>query len=107
MRKVSKPEGIRSLVTVTNTDTFSSITISRLTQNIIDILKEGGVTIPTELEEPWDIEIDKDTATKLVALTTRMKKPIRNQSKKTETVAPQQVEISNEDIDAFDLIFGL
>lgn len=106
MYRVIKPAGYGTNVSVENTDTMASVMIGGTTRNVMDILREVGFTeevIDAGCE--WDLEIDQDTAKKLVALAMKMKKPIRDQRKKPAEDKPTgKVGV---DIDAFDLIYGI
>ncbi len=107
MYRVIKPTGYGANVSVENMETHASVMIGGTTRNVMDILREVGFTedeINTSLE--WNLEIDQDTAKKLVALTMKMKKPIRDQRKKPTEDKPTTGKVG-VDIDAFDLIYGI
>lgn len=96
-------------VVVENTETHANIIVGRLSMDIIDTIKlhKGEDYKIPEYSSIWNIEIDKDTATDLSRLAMKMKKPIRDQSRKAKTVAASEQTVRpGEEVDAFDLIFG-
>lgn len=102
MYRVIKPTGYGTNISVENTETMASVIIGGTTRNVMDILRSAGMAegvIDPTIE--WNFGIDHDTAKALVALTMKMKKPIRDQRKKPTT---GKVGV---DIDAFDLIYGI
>lgn len=100
MYRVLKPAGYDKNVTVENTDTMSSIMIGRAHINVTNILEEAGVEIPDTVDE-WNLEVNKECAIRLAALTMTMKKPKRDQSKKAT-----EDKIMSKTNDVFDQIFG-
>lgn len=105
MYKVMKEKGYNGAVMVSNTDTLMVVGLGKVKIPILEILKEGGYykedSDDLKLQDEWNLEVNKETAEKLVKLAMPMKKPIRNQSKK-----PQQ-ETDNKKIDAMDVLLGL
>lgn len=105
MYKVIKTKGYNGDVTVSNTDTLTTINLGKISIPILNILKEGGYykedSDDLKPQDEWDLEVNKEAAEKLAKLAMPMKKPIRNQSKK-----PQQ-ETDNKKIDAMDVLLGL
>jgi hypothetical protein len=102
MYRVIKPSGNNANITVENIETSSSVVIGRLSLEIVNILETAGYKIDNYTEE-MSIEIDTETKDKLVALTMKMKRPIRDQRKKT---TKEETKKLDADVDAFDLIFG-
>lgn len=100
MYKVLKSTGNGNVV-VENTDTKASVVIGKLTLDIVNAIKEGGYEVPDYSEE-WNIEVNKECATALTSMAMRMKKPVRDQSKKDKPKGKIGVEV-----DAFDLIFNI
>lgn len=107
MYKVTKSEGNNENVFLENTEDKRSLNIGRLSMEIIKILEEAGFTFGTAagdiaLRNEWSIEVNIDTKDKLAKLAMKMRKPIRDQSKKSEhkAAAPDAIP------DLFDLIFG-
>lgn len=106
MYKVIKEKGYSSSVSVINTDTHALVTIGGTTRNVMTILREAGIPEDTiDALSEWDITIDKETASRLVALAMGgISKPIRDQRKIKEDKPTGKVGV---DIDAFDLIYGI
>lgn len=105
MYKVTKPKGFNANVSVENTDTKSSIIIGRLSIDIVNILEKEGIKLPDSYAEEWDFEVEKEVTTMLTGLAMKMKKPVRDQSKKPKDLYPN-VKTTSPSVDAFDLIFG-
>ena len=101
MYRVLKPTGAGANVSVENPDNMSSIIIGRLNTSIIDTLKENGYEVP-DYNEEWSIEVNSECAKVLASMAMKMKKPIRDQSKKSKPKGRIGVEV-----DAFDLIFNI
>ena len=101
MYRVFKPKGATANVSVENLDNMSNIIIGRLNTSMIDTLKENGYDVPDYYEE-WGIEVNSECAKVLAMMAMKMKKPIRDQSKKSKSTGKIGVEV-----DAFDLIFNI
>ena len=107
MYRVLKVRGSRSNVVVENTDTKANVIIGRITMEILKILAEAGYKTEDDtlnLSDEWNLSIDKEIATKLTATTMKMKKPIRDQSKKNKIDIRKEV---NKTVDAMDVLLGL
>lgn len=102
MYKVLKSAGNGNVV-VENTDTKASVVIGKLNLDIVNTIKEGGYKVPDYSEE-WNIEVNKECATALTSMTMKMKKPIRDQSKKSKDKLKGKIGV---EVDAFDLIYGI
>ena len=104
MYRVLKEEGYSADVVVENTDTKANVRLSRDSYfTAKSLLSDAGYKIPGSDHDAWDIEVNKETAQSLVALTMRMKKPIRDQSKKPKDLFKKP----NKEIDAMDVLLGL
>ncbi len=103
MYKVYKPKGTSANVSVENTDTMASVIIGRLSLDIVDTIKEGGYEVPDYSEE-WSIEVNNECAKTLASMAMKMKKPIRDQSKKSKDKPKGKIGV---EVDAFDLIYGI
>lgn len=101
MYQVFKPTGAGANVSVENLDNMSNIIIGRLSTSMIDTLKENGYEVP-DYNEEWRIEVNSECAKALAMMAMKMKKPIRDQSKKSKSTGKIGVEV-----DAFDLIFNI
>ena len=101
MYRVFKPEGYDKNVTVENTDTYSSIMIGKLSPTITKILDDAGYTDIPSTPDEWSFEVNEECAKALASLAMRMKKPIRDQSKKAT-----EEKIMSKTNDVFDQIFG-
>ena len=102
MYRVLKEKGHNTNVVVENTDTKANVIVGKLSMEILNVLEKAGHKIENYTEE-MNIEVDADTAKTLSSMAMKMKKPIRDQSKKTkDTIKPKAGEV-----DAFDLIFGV
>ena len=108
MYQVTKPKGYSAVVTLTNTETSSSVNIGQPTTALYHLLEDADHAMAGKERDDWDFEVDKETAEALAKLTMRMKKPIRDQKKKPEETpeASTKVNTSGKDVDMFDLIFG-
>ena len=106
MYRVLKAQGVGANVVVENTDTKANVIIGRLNTDIIHTIiehQEEGYTIP-EYDSIWNIEVNNDCAKALTSMVMKMKKPIRNQSKKTKDTPKGKIGV---EVDAFDLIFNI
>ena len=103
MYKVFKPKGTGANVSVENMDTMASVIIGRLSLDIVDTIKEGGYEVPDYSEE-WSIEVNNECAKALASMAMKMKKPIRDQSKKAKDKPKGKIGV---EVDAFDLIYGI
>lgn len=103
MYRVIKPQGYDTNVTIENTETLASVVIGRLDTKMLDILDSFHVEYPSAPDE-WNFEVNKETASELVAFAMKIKKPIRDQRKKPEDKPTGKVGV---DVDAFDLIYGI
>lgn len=101
MYKVLKPQGYGATVTLENTDTKASLIIGKISVDIIELLK--STHDPLNALDTWEIEVNSDEAKALAALTMKMKKPIRDQSKKDKKPEGR----IGVEVDAFDLIYGI
>lgn len=101
MYKVTKPTGYTKNVTLENTDTMSSIMIGTLDSTITKILDEAGYTDRPDTYDEWSFEVNSECAKALASLTMKMKKPIRDQSKKAT-----EDKVMSKTNDVFDQIFG-
>ena len=109
MYVVEKEQGNNSNITLINQDTKASVIIGKMTMEIIDILEEEGYKFNKDLgedscislTEKWRLDITDEAGRKLASKALAMKKPVRNQSKKSEQ------KIDNKNIDAMDVLFGL
>lgn len=101
MYRVTKPTGYTKNVTLENTDTMSSIMIGTLNSTIIKILDDAGYTDIPSTPDEWSFEVNSECAKALASLTMKMKKPIRDQSKKAK-----EEKVISETNDIFDQIFG-
>lgn len=104
MYRIIKPAGVTSNITVENTDTMASVIIGKVTRDIITTLAKGGYDTPKDIADAWNISIDTETAGTLCRMAMRMNKPKRDQSKKAKDLYPN---MKDENVDAFDLIFGI
>ena len=107
MYRVIKEKGNNVNVFVENTEDKRTLSIGRLSMEMIKILEDAGFTFGTgegeiAMRDEWTMEVDADTKDKLAKLTMKINKPVRDQSKKSEqkSAAPDAVP------DLFDLIFG-
>ena len=103
MYRVLKTKGYSSNVVVENTETKANIIVGRLSNEILHKLLDAGIpedTLKTASDE-WNIPVSDELAKTLAGMAMRMKKPIRDQSKKNNNTAKKSTEV-----DAFDLIFG-
>ena len=118
MYKVVKEEGYYNTVIVINTETNTNIDIGTVSSEVIKIITDGGVDIPSEsmhdlLYSKWDFVVNSDVAHKLVGLAFKVKKPIRDQRKRkpelSEIIAEDKAKKDkiNADTDMFDMIFGI
>jgi hypothetical protein len=106
MYRVLKAQGVGANVVVENTDTKANVIIGRLNTDIVNTIvehQEEGYTIP-EYDSIWNIEVNNDCAKALASMAMKMKKPIRNQSKKTKDTPKGKIGV---EVDAFDLIFNI
>lgn len=104
MYKVLKPKGHFVGVTIENTETKTDINIGRVSMEMLNILDKAGHKVGDDginFMDEWDIEVNKETAETLSHLAMKMKKPIRDQRKKTTKKE------ENKKIDAMDVLLGL
>lgn len=102
MYLVSKEAGNNSNITLINQDTKASVIIGRMTMDILSILEETGqVFTKGDLKSKWEFEVPEETGRKLASKAFIMKKPVRDQSKKSEQKK------ANKTIDAMDVLLGL
>lgn len=107
---VIKEPGSNTTISILKENTGSSIIIGKLTIEMLEILeKEGYVfnkdladTKGISLKDAWRLNISEETAKVLMLKTFNIKKPIRDQSKKSEQTA-----VNNKTIDAMDVLLGL
>ena len=109
MYRVIKAQGNNANVAVENTDTKANVIIGRISIEMLNILEKAGHKISSKSGEggismtsAWNISVDTETASALSKMTMKMKKPIREQSKKA--VTPKK---DNKHIDAMDVLLGL
>ena len=113
MYKLIKEKHYRRPVAVINTDTNKQIILGNPTYDLIFQLKGKGIS--EELLDPtkeWDITISKELATELAGTTLKMRKPIRDQRKKseqdnTQANAEETKLEKHRKIDAYDVLLGL
>lgn len=102
MYLVSKEAGNNSNITLINQDTKASVIIGRMTMDILSILEETGQVFTRDnLKSKWEFEVPEETGRKLASKAFIMKKPVRDQSKKSEQKK------ANKNIDALDVLLGL
>lgn len=102
MYLVSKEAGNNSNITLINQDTKASVIIGRMTMDILSILEETGQVFTRDnLKSKWEFEVPEETGRKLASKAFIMKKPVRDQSKKSEQKK------ANKNIDAMDVLLGL
>lgn len=107
MYRVLKVRGNRANVVVENIDTKANVIIGKITIEILKILAEAGYKTEDgtlNISDEWNLSIEKEIATKLTATTMKMKKPIRDQSKKINPDIRKEV---NKKVDAMDVLLGL
>ena len=104
MYQVTKPKGYSAVVTLTNTETSSSVNIGQPTTALYHLLEDTDHAMAGKERDDWDFEVDKETAEALAKLTMRMKKPIRDQKKKPEDKVNRPA--PGADVDLFNLIYG-
>lgn len=100
MYKVLKPKGSSNTVTVVNTGTHASVIIGQISAPMLNILEEAGYKTADDtlnLMDEWDLEVNKEIATKLTHLALKMTKPIRTKEAKKE----------KKQVDAMDVLLGL
>ena len=103
MYKLLKQKGYDALISVENTETKANVIIGNISMDILKVLDAAGIPSMDGLTaEEWNLEVNTECAKALVGLTMKMKKPIRDQRKKTEE--PKK---SNKEIDAMDVLLGL
>lgn len=99
-----KPTGSMSAISVVNDSTGSNAIIGTLNADIRKVLSEHFIFTPPA-SELWRINIDKESAVALTQLAFKIKRPIRDQSKKhTSSKEKQKIGV---DIDPFDYIFNI
>lgn len=104
MYKVLKEKGHFVNVTIENTETKANINIGRASMEILNILDKAGYKVGEDginFMDEWNIVVNKETAEDLSKLAMKMKKPIRDQRKKTTKKE------ENKKIDAMDVLLGL
>lgn len=93
------------MLSVFNTDTSSNTVIGKLSIEILELLESEGFkfnkdkddTDGINLSDKWELKISDELANKLADKAFKIAKPIRHQSKKSET----------QKIDAYDVLFGV
>lgn len=100
MYRITKPRGASASLTVENTDTRANIIVGGVNSKVLEILDKEGLEYPA-IHEIWNITVNSDVAKKLVDLTMKIKKPIRDQRK------PEVKKQDNKKIDAMDVLLGL
>lgn len=116
MYRISKDKGHNQNITLTNVEKKTSIIIGKLTMGILSILekevkicKDKGDDTGIKIRDAWDFTVSDEAGKALSLMTSPIKKPIRNQSKKSEQTQPIQktkTKSGREVVDVFDLIFG-
>lgn len=106
MYKVLKDAGNNGNITIEDTDEKRTTMIGKLSMDILKILEGEGYTFGTEegetqMKDKWDLSITKDAYDKLRKKAFSIKRPERNQSKKSEQ------KIDNKKVDAMDVLLGL
>lgn len=112
MYKVLKDKGHTMNVSLENTETKASVLIGKLDMEILKILESDDRTFGTadgdiKLDSEWDFEVDDETARILSTKAMRMRKPVRDQSKKSEQKHEEVTPKKKQPVDVFDLIFGI
>lgn len=104
MYKLLKDKGTGANVIIENTSTKASVIIGKLNTKIIKILEDAEYKV--NITEEWNIEINSETAKSLIINTAmKIKKPIRDQRKKTANEINRKM--YNKEIDAMDVLLGL
>lgn len=116
MYRISKDKGHNQNITLTNVEKKTSIIIGKLTMGILSILekevkicKDKSDDTGIKIRDAWDFTVSDEAGKALSLMTSPIKKPIRNQSKKSEQTQPSQntkTKSGREVVDVFDLIFG-
>ena len=107
MYKVMKEPGTSSMVKIMNTDSKSIITLGGISIPMLNILKDHGYSHEEgnlELQDKWDISVEKEVAEQLARLSIPVSKPIKTKVDKEEEPKPKK---SNREIDAMDVLLGL
>ena len=110
MYRLLKDAGNYSNIVVENTDTKATVMIGKISIEILHIMEEAGITMGAEIKPitKWDMPISVDLASKLVATTMKMKKPIRKtEPKKEKEETNDDHKQVNRNIDAMDVLLGL
>lgn len=103
---LTKAKGHNANVVLENTKTKTSLTLGKLTMEILNILEAyGGIVFERDddadsisLKSSWDLHIPEEVANKLSTTAMPIHKPKRG---KTTVEQPKEV------IDALDVLFGL
>lgn len=112
MYKVLKDKGHNMTVSLENTDMKATVRVGMLDMEILRILEVGeDISFGTEdtdvkLNDAWVIPVRDDTAKELQKYSMRMKKPERDQSRKSEQVEETKPK-RKQPVDVFNLIFGI
>ena len=108
MYKVCKDYGTSENVFLKNTDTMAEVNLGRITPGLVRILERDGYTFEdkdgeafVDLKEKWELKVSDDVKKELGKLAMPMKKPIRDQRKKTEDKPKKEI------VDVLDIIYGL
>ena len=108
MYKILKDEGYNKVVTIENAETKASLIIGKVTIEMLNVLDTAGYKVGDKgltITNKWDLNIDKATADTLSKMAMKMKKPIRDQRKKTANEINRKM--YNKEIDAMDVLLGL
>lgn len=115
MYKLAKGRGAGANVVIQNTETMGSLILGGVTMTMLDVLKnnEGYSTSEEEagkhieLRDEWSLPISEDTAKVLSKLAMKMKKPVRDQKKKSEQDEKPVKKLNKQPVDVFNMIFGI
>ena len=106
MYRLLKENGSTSTIYIENIESHMTLSIGTVTMDILKVLEDAGyITDEVTARSAWNFEISEETKDELKVKAMRMKKPVRDQSKKKS----EQEETSHQSAsqDAFDLIFGI
>lgn len=110
MCRVLKEKGNNSNIIVEAEDGKASVSIGRVTIEILGILEKAGYTTEAEtlnLRDEWNLEVEDTIGKELAALAMRMKKPVRDQRKTKSEQTVSNTKDKKQPVDVFNLIFGI
>ena len=106
MYRLLKENGSTATIYIENTEEHTILSIGTITMDILKILEDAGhITEEVSARSAWNFEISEETKDKLKVKAMRMKKPVRDQSKKKSEQDETHHQSASQD--AFDLIFGI